>query len=307
MPYPRNTYFNPSGRYKQTWSLVPQVRTVSVSGHKTKSLYSDLSPAIPIFYILMFLAISFDVYLGFSILAKSGVSIALIVGSVLADLLLAIAPFLIESYLFKDWNHVVLENQIFQKELECKTMKNEETVEEFQVRRSIILEGDLRKFSAYKRNGKILRSVLIIGIFAIAFWKIYTFLKVIPPGINIFSLVNGKIVIIFSLLCAIFHLLGSEKAVAHLSFYFVKGPEFKKYNRTNIGQKPEYQPNEVEYKGKYADKTSGNTRIVNRDGKTYLEYIHIVQDDEIQELINAQTDENAKRGVAIKCKETQII
>src|SRR4051812_34636259 len=119
MPYPSRAFFNPSDRYKQTWSLVPQVRTVSVSSHETRSLYSSLSPAIPLFYILMFTAIAFDVYLGFAILAKQGVNIALILGSVFLDLFFAILPFLCECFIVKDWNHIKVENEIFQKKLEC--------------------------------------------------------------------------------------------------------------------------------------------------------------------------------------------
>lgn len=307
MPYPINSYFRPKAGYKETWSLVPQVTTVSVSGEKTKALYSSLSPSIPIFYVLALLAIGFDIYLGFSILAKSGVNVGMIVGSVLFDLLLAIAPFLFESFVFKEWNHVVVANRIFQKRLECKTKRKGETDKQFEDRQEIIKEGDLKKYLSYQRKGIILRVVLSLFIFAIAGWKIGTYYAVLPPGISIFSVVNGKIVIIFSLLCAIFHIIGSEKAFAHLMFWFRKGTAFREHLQTHNNQRPEPRSIEIIYEGNYVNDTSGNSSIVIRGKKVFLEFIHIIRDDEVQELINAQTDDNAKRGVAIACKENQFV
>ena len=306
MPYPITSYFKPSDKYLQTWSLVPQVRTISVSGQKAKALYSSLSPSIPLFYFFMVSAIGIDLYLGFSILAKSGVNIGLIIGSVLADLLLAIAPFLVESFMFKDWNHVMVENRILQARLECQTEKKGEPQMVFQARRNKIISEDLEKYLSYQSYGKILRFVIILFIMIIAGWKIYTYYKVLPPGLSIFSMVNGKIVIIFSLLCAIFHILGSEKAFAHTMFWFNKNREFSNHQQTHNGNRPQPSSKEIEYVGQYNDASSGNTSIVNRDGKIYLEFIHVIKDDEIQSLINSQTNGDAKRGVAIKCKENQI-
>ena len=307
MPYPITSYFKPSDKYLQTWSLVPQVRTISVSGQKAKSLYSALSPSIPLFYIFMILAIGIDIYLGFSILAKSGVNIGLIIGSVLADLLLAIAPFLVESFMVKDWNHVVVENRILQKRLECQTKIKDELEIKFQERRNKIIDEDLRKYTSYQSSGKILRLILILLIMVIAGWKIYTYYKVLPPGLSIFSMVNGKIVIIFSLLCAIFHILGSEKAFAHIMFWLNKNKEFKNHQQTHNGDRPQPSSKEIEFVGQYNDASSGNSSIVNRNGKVYLEFINIIKDDEVQSLINSQTNDDARRGVAIKCKENQIL
>lgn len=307
MPYPISSYFNPSDKYRQTWSLVPQVRTISVSGQKAKSLYSALSPSIPLFYIFMISAIGIDIYLGFSILAKSGVNIGLIIGSVLADLLLAIAPFLVESFMVKDWNHVVVENRILQKRLECQTKIKDESETDFQVRRDKIIDQDLKKYTSYQSSGKTLRFILILLIMVIAGWKIYTYYKVLPPGLSIFSMVNGKIVIIFSLLCAIFHILGSEKAFAHIMFWLNKNKEFKNHQQTHNGDRPQPSSKEIEYIGQYNDATSGNSSIVNRNGKVYLEFINVIKDDEVQSLINSQTNDDARRGVAIKCKENQIL
>jgi hypothetical protein len=306
MPYSITSYFNPSPKYKQTWSLVPQVLTISVSGQEAKSIYSELSSAIFLFYIFMIAAIGTDIYLGFSILAKSGVNIGLIVGSVLADLLLAIAPFFVESFVKKEWHHVFVENRILQKRLECQTKRKDESDDEFNDRTGNTID-ELKKYTAYQTSGKILRFILIVLIMAIAGWKIYTYYKVLPPGISIFSMVNGKIVIIFSLLCAIFHILGSEKAFAHMMFWSIKNKEFKHYDQTHNKVRPLPTSEEIKYVGIYKDASFGNTKVVNKDGKVWLEYIHIIRDEDVQSLINSQIDDNAKRGIAIKCRENQII
>lgn len=305
MPYPIETYFKPSPAYRETWSLVPQVGTVTVLGLKTKAMYSSLSPTIPLFYFFMVFAIGFDAYLGFSILAKSGVNIALIIGSILLDLLFAIAPFLVESMLVKDWNHVVIENRIFQNRLECQTMKKGESDEEFQLRKSNTINNVLNPSISSQSKSKFFRFILILLIFAISGWKIYTYIKVLPPGLNIFSLVNGKIVIIFSLLCAIFHILGSEKAFAHFMFWLRKGSEFKNHQETSNQQKPIPKKVEIKFIGNYNNATSHHTSVLNENGKVYLEFINIIRDNEVQSLINSQTSDDAKRGVAISCKENQ--
>jgi len=241
MPYSRNTYFNPSYRYRNAWSLTPQGRTLSVSGYNTSSMFDTLSSSIPIFYVLMFLAIAFDMYLGFSVLAKSGVNIMLIVGAILFDFFFAVAP------------------------------------------------------------------VLAIAIFAIAGWKIYTYYSVLPPGFSIFSMVNGKIVIIFSFLCAVFHLIGSEKALAHFNFWLINKKEYNNYVRRTDVKKPEKSYLPLDFVGDFKSGVSGNTEIVvNDQGIASIGYIHIIWDDEIKDLIGLQTDQNAMRAIAIKCKENQL-
>jgi hypothetical protein len=309
MPFPSNLFFKPSDQFLQTWSLVPQVRTLRLSNQKTKALYSSLSPAIPIFYVLMICAIGFDIYLGFSILAKQGVSIGLIVGSVILDLFFAIMPFLVECYIVKDWNHVKVENQIFQTELETMCRRRGEKDEDFDSRKMFLKGegGELKKLRAYKRNGSILRIIMVMLIFAIAFWKIWTFSSVLPPSLNLFSLVNGKIVVIFSILCALFHVIGSEKAFAHLMFWFRKTSELRDFMRTYDKRKPNFQIKPIEFEGEFINAEAGNTVLAVENENVLLKFIHLIRDDEISSLINQQTDEAAKRAIAIACKQVQII
>lgn len=307
MPYSRQSYFNPSSRYRKAWILTPQGRVLSLSGHKTQSMYDTVSFAIPIFYILFFAAIGFDIYLGFSILAKSGVSLGLIIGSVILDIILAITPFLFATF-NSSFNHPNIENEIFKAKLECMTKLNGESDEEFESRAGQIKDGRLATLRKNKQKIKFVRFITITLIWLIAGWKIYTYYSVLPPGFNIWSLANGKIVIIFSFLCAICHIIGSEKAVAHFVFWCIKGGEFKRYNELNNGQKPIKETLPLDYKGNYKEASHENTSIkIDENGEAKIEYIHIIWEDEISQLIQRQGDENAKRGVAIVCKANQII
>lgn len=307
MPYSRQSYFNPSSRYKKAWALTPQSTSLTLCGHKTKSMYDTLSFAIPVFYILFFAAIGFDIYLGFSILAKSGVSIGLITGSVILDIILAIAPFLLATFI-DTFNHSSIENQIFKTKLECMTKRLNETDDEFRTRVNQIKNGKLAGLKRNKSLGQIIKYITILAIWFIAGWKIYTYYSVLPPGFSIFSLANGKIVIIFSFLCAVCHIIGSEKAIAHFTFWTIKGSEFKKHNEFHNGKMPAKQVLPIDFEGNYKATAHENTAIVvDDDGKASIEYIHVIWDDEISNLIQRQGDDDAKRGVAIVCKENQII
>ncbi|MGJ8743595.1 hypothetical protein [Polaribacter sp.] len=302
MPYSRNTFFKPSDKYKNAWSLTPQGRSLSVSGYSTGSLYATLSSSIPIFYVLMFLAIAFDIYLGFSVLAKSGVNIMLIVGAILFDFFFAVAPVLLSPF-SKIFNHTYINNKIFKGELEMMTKRKENNDAHHKDR--IYLE--LKSYRNKKIVSKLISLIFAVLIFAIAGWKIFTYYSVLPPGFSIFSMVNGKIVIIFSFLCAVFHLIGSEKALAHFNFWLIKNKEYNNYIRKTDIVKPEKTIIPLDFEANFKIANSGNTElIINEKGEAELAFIHIIWDDEIKELIEHQTDQNAMRAIAIKSKENQL-
>ncbi len=302
MPYSRNTYFNPSYRYRSAWSLTSQGRTLSVSGYNTSSMFDTLSSSIPIFYVLMFLAIAFDIYLGFSVLAKSGVNIMLIVGAILFDFFFAVAPVLLAPF-SKIFNPTYIENQIFKAELEMMAKKKDNT-DAFHNDRVVLT---LKSYKTKKLLSKLFSFLLAIAIFSIAGWKIFTYYSVLPPGFSLFSMVNGKIVIIFSFLCAVFHLIGSEKAQAHFNFWIIKNKEYNNYIRKTDIEKPEKSYLPLDFEGKFKKGVSGNTEIIiDEDGTASIGYVHIIWDDEIKDLIGLQTDQNAMRAIAIKCKENQL-
>lgn len=307
MPYVRDSFFNPSDPYKKAWSLAPKGRVLNLSGHKTGAMYATLSSAIPIFYILMLSAIAFDVYLGYSILAKSGVNIGLITGSVILDLILAIAPFLLGSFILS-FNHTNVDNQLFKTKLECMTKVKGESDDDFHTRITQLKSGVLKELKGAKTIGKLVNYLTIILIFAIAGWKIYTYYSVLPPGFSIFSVANGKIVLIFSFLCAVCHIIGSEKAFAHLSFWFINKKEFKAHNDLHNGKMPPLKSIPIPYEGDYKPAKFENTElIIDENGNPTIEYVNLIWDDEIKYLIDQQGDDNAKRGVAITCKQAQII
>lgn len=302
MPYSRDTFFNPNSKYRNAWSLAPQSRSIMVSGYQTRSMYDTLSSSIPIFYVLMFLAIAFDIYLGFSVLAKSGVNIMLIVGAILFDFFFAVAPILLVSF-FSFFNHASLENKIFKTNLKIILNRKDNTTH------SDGLQLELSSYKLSKMLSKVFSFIFTILIFAIAGWKIYTYYSVLPPGFSIFSMVNGKIVIIFSFLCAVFHLIGSEKALAHFNFYLVHKKQYNSYLKFTDIKKPATKTKlPLDFKSDYKPASSGNTDIVvAENGDAFIEFIHIIWDEEINDLIQHQIDENAKRAIVIKCKENQLI
>ncbi len=307
MTFQNQQFYNPSDDLKELWTLVPQVTTLEVDNLKTKALFSTVSSTIPIFYLLMVLAICFDIYLGFFILSKQGVSMGIVVGSVIADLFLGVLPFLVEGIFFKNLNHTRIENSIFRRQLESRCKLKEETQEAFHARSARIKNGILKRLRSNRLKSKIYRVIITLTIFAIAFWKIYTFLSVLPPSISIWAVVKGKIIIIFSLLTALFHLIGTEKAVAHIFYYFTKKADQNNFIEINTGAIPDASQIEIEYEGKFNEAKKGNTAIIKKGETSYLEFIHIIRDGEIQALINSQTDPVARRVVAIKCKENQLI
>ena len=305
MPYDRNTYFNPSTKYRIDWSLVPQILTLDVDNHKTRSYHSGLSSILPIYVIFTFIAIGLDFFLGFKFLANQGVSLVSIMLVIFFDWFLAVLPYVIEQNAPK-LNHSRCENAIFLKELQCKTRKIGETDDQYNHRKAQ-LEHELKDLNSSLTRIKILKFVFYTIILGLAIWKIYSFKSVLPPSMSLFSIMNGKIVVMAALLCAILHMIASEKSLAYLKFISNKGSELANYRRTNNNTRPTPERIEIEYIGKFNNAKSGNSAIVIENDKTFLERIHIIWDDEIVSLINAQTDLDAKKAVAIKCKENQIL
>lgn len=303
MPYDRNIYFNPSSKYKINWSLVPQVLSVEVDTHKVKSFHSELSSIMPIYVVFTLIAIGLDFFLGFKFLANQGVSMVSILLVIFFDWFLAAFPYIIEQNV-PSLNSSNNNNNIFLKELQCKTKKTNETDEEYSHRKAL-LENDLATHRSNLTKIKMMKIIFSLIILGLAFWKIYSFKSVLPPSMSLFSIMNGKIVVIAAILCAILHIIASEKSLAFLWFISSKNSELNNYRRTNPNTKPSPTSNEIEYVGNFIEAKSGNTSIVKIDNKPYLEFIHVIWDDEIMSLINAQTDLNAKKAVAIKCKENQ--
>lgn len=307
MPYSRESYFDPPQSYKEKWSLAPQGSVLHIDGLKTKTMFAELSSAIPLYYILMFLAIGFDIYLGFAILSKSGVNIALISVGVIADFFLAILPFLL-AVKIDARNYIKTENKIFQTLLEIKTRLIDEKDNESKYKERVRdKEIALKKFRSNQRTTKILKYLFIAIILAIAAFKIYTFYSVLPPGFSLFSVANGKIVILFSVLCAIFHIIGSEKAFAHLMFWSNKNATYEKQMELKEAGNEHIEVMEIPYLGNYKPAKYKNTEVVvDEEGNAKINYINIIWDDEIKQLAQRQGDQNARQGLTIVCKQQQL-
>ncbi len=306
--YNRNLKLNPSKKLRMAWTFVPQNQRIEVSGHKTSSMYGEPSSLIPLFYLLTILAISFDIYLGFSVLLKSGVDVYLVFASVLFDIILAVMVYLTAN-LFKSntLNETYLDNLIFKTKLERITRKIDESEDEYNERKAV-LSNSLKSYKASKTKLKIFKYLIAILIILIAYWKIYTYMSVLPPGMNIFTLVKGKVVIIFAILTALFHIMATEKSLA--SFWF--GKLLKKEINKHIEENAESDNKEpkalkIDFIGKYRPAKFGNTSLeVDENGRATIYYYNIIWDDEIKFIMEQQGDENAKRGFAIKCKENQL-
>lgn len=308
MPFPKDTYYKPNNSVKELWSLVPQVGKCEVQGVKTRPYNSYTSPMIPFFYILMILAIAFDIYIGVFILSKQGVNLGLIVGSVIMDIFLGVLPFLIEGVFMKNLNHTMIENSIFVKILESKCRRLTDSDKDVTERKERIVR-QLSELDSDKRKSNIYRFVIAFIIFAIAAWKIYTFNSVLPPSFSIWAVVKGKIIIIFSLLTAIFHLIGTEKAIAHLFFYRAAKSDYKNYMR--VGSTSNAKPSRIElnYEGRFeeVEKDREHKMWILKEGeKYYIEFTDFIRDEEIMRLSGSQTDDTAERVVAFKCKENQL-
>ena len=306
--YNRSLKIDPSKKLRNAWTFVPQNQRLEVSGHKTSSMYGEPSSLIPLFYLLTFLAIAFDIYLGFSVLLKSGVDFYLVFASVLFDVFLAILVYLMANFLKSNtFNGTYLDNLIFKTKLERITRKIDENEDEYNERKAV-LSNSLSSYNSSKTKLKIFKLIMALLIIAIAYWKIYTYKSVLPPGMSLFTLVKGKVVIIFAILTAIFHIMATEKSLA--SFWF--GRLLKKEINQHIDENAESDNREpkslkIDYVGKYRPAKFGNTRLeVDEKGRATIYYYNIIWDDEIKHIMEQQGDENAKRGFAIKCKENQL-
>jgi hypothetical protein len=143
---------------------------------------------------------------------------------------------------------------------------------------------------------------------AIAAWKIYTFIKILPPNMNVFELAKGKMVIILSLLTAVFHIIATEKSLAAWWFNVIRKKELSVNTSDTDNHIPSPLP--IDYTGVYREVKDHNysTQLnVTESGDAEISYYYVIWDDEIKRMMDMQHDENAKRGIVITCKNNQII
>ncbi len=304
MAYDRNLYFNPNDKLKNLWQLAPNDGVLEYDQKiKTNYMYGELSSALPLFYLLTFMAIIFDIYLGVNVLAKYGLSWAFVIGSIIADIIMAVLVYLLAFKGLKKLNHTYQKNSWFKLELELMTKLKDETSEEYKNRHAHILK-DLDIVTSNLNKIKYLRYFVVLVLFGVAIWKISNFASTLPPSVSVFSVTKGKIVITLALLTAFFHSVATEKTLASLMFNLRKNRELKKF-------RPKLEPTvstiPVIYEGKYNPAKFKNTElVVNEKGEVIIKYIYVIWDDEIKYLMDQQTDKSARRGVAITCKQQQL-
>lgn len=304
MLFKSDTYFNPSNNYRTKWSLCPQDLSLNVAGHKTRAFLSSISSFIYLFHLLSIIAIILDIYLGFKVLKKAGVGMGVITASVALDYVLAVIVYLFSFFGVKK---VQIENQLFTDSLKSMSLINGESTEQYNVRRSGLMDKNIKSGKTSLFWIRFLKILSIIAICGIAYWKIYTYSNTLPPGMIIWKMATGKLVLIFAILCALFHIIATENSFAHLYFKIVYSGEYNSHLKNMSMVKPTPEEREIIYIGNYNEATSGNTSIVKKSDKVYLTFINVIRDEEILSLLNAQTDNDAKKGVAIVAKENQVI
>lgn len=319
MPFPKDSndlYFKPSPDYRKAWSVLPQVGSIQFD-KKTKinSYNSSLDRIIiGLSVFLTLIAVVIDAYVNFMILIKYGIKPAVLISLVLADTFI---PLII--YIFLEPKIIRLNNKIFQKELEITVSE----INENHKNRTDRIHKTTEELKSFKneRNFKyFLKLCAFAAICVIAAGKIYTYASSLPPGINILSRPMGKVVFFGSIFCAFFHIFCTEKTFAYFAFWF-KHSEFRNVYQALNNAKELRKPEEkleyelqikeedkpINFEANFIESRSGNTSVIKKDNDYYLRYIHYIRDEEIKGLIDAQTDDRARKAIAIKCKEIQVI
>jgi len=307
MPYDRTMNFTPDNKFKFAWSLVPKNGNFRLPMEKLTApkMYDELSSIIPLFYLLTLLAILFDIYLGVFVLSKSGVNIALIIASIVFDIFLAAFVYIFAS-VFERYNDVKNKNLILIKRLQIKTRERNESDNDFGIRKRK-LNREIKELKSKLFTTKILKYIAFFILAGIAYWKIYTYMSVLPPSLSIWATIRGKIVIIMAILTAVFHAIATENTTAALWFNHIKNKKLKEFEEQGLGALESREDNAViNYEAKFVPKELEYIKLVEGENGYEIRYKNdIIWDSDILKLIQVQTDDNAKRAIAIVCKEVQ--
>ncbi|MGB1294759.1 MAG: hypothetical protein ACPG6V_04705 [Flavobacteriales bacterium] len=314
MPYDRNTQLKPSSKMLNLWLELPKTLKLEIEELKTSARFTEIHPIIYLFIFLTSMAIFFDFYLGLTVLTKAGISISFVVLVVLADIFLAVVG------IFPFFNSSNIKHQIFKNKIEIRTRKKilkengleEELDKEFESKR-FPLEAENRGLKKKLIQKKIAKTLVISLIFGVAFWKIYQYYSILPQGLNIWAIPKGKMVIIMALLTAIFHALATETTLQYFRFISRRNKDLKlRLEEIRNNQNIHLEPNHlgVPYVGHYTaykcKKTDSTELIINENGQAQINYVNIIWDDEILELINHQQDQNAKNGIMLTFLNTKF-
>lgn len=314
MPYHRNTQLKPSSKMLNLWLKLPKTIKLEIEELKTSARYTDVHSIIYLFILLTTLAIVFDFYIGLTVLTKSGISFFQVIVFVVFDIFFAIVG------VFPYFNQGELKRDVFKCKIEMRTKKKtltdtglvEDTNEKHQKKKEQLYQNISKIKSELFLKGS-LKLIIHLGIFGIAFWKIYQYYTILPEGLNIWSIPKGKMVIIMSLLTAVFHVMATESTLQYFRFILrlkkvikehVHNIKYNKEEETGSNNlKVPYVGHYNEYKCKRTDSTE---LIINENGQAQINYVNIIWDDEIMELINHQQDQNAKNGIMLTYLNTQF-
>lgn len=299
---------NPSSSLKEFWKLVIKRVNVEFSSiHKAPAIFGEVSGIITILYILTILAISGDVYLAVKILMKAGVKPAFVFIQIGLDIFLAILPFLLLTFGVKFLDTVANKNWKLFYEMDTMLRRKDESDEDYKSRKRQNEETHLPRIERNLNWGRILTWITYFLIALVAFWKIKNYQATVP--FNILNTANGKMVITLAILVAMFHIIATENTLIHLLYWIQKNSAIAKFNQSrNINEDPDLNdPVDILYVGNYTKAKSGYTEIIKeQDGSIKLKYAYIIRDEEINDLLTANADSNAKKGIIAACKNIQL-
>lgn len=311
MPFNRNLNFKPSKEFYNRWAAAPKDLSIGIDNLEAPVLFQDLSSKIWLYYLFFFCAITLDLYVGFSILSKSGVSVFFLLVFIVGDLIAAILPGILNS----NFSNSKMKNVLMEKLLKTKIREWAESDTEFNEKRSRLRTTEIKPTKNRLKAIKLIHITMIAIIIGIALWKIYSFYKVVPPSMSIFAMARGKMIIVASILCAVFHILGSEKAASHFLF-FIRKREIKDYLNDETDVQAGELSKVINYQAKYVACSSSNARIevpevdnpidANSENRPRIIYKEMIWDDEIKGLMQNQINEDAKRGILLAAKEIQL-
>lgn len=311
MPFDRNLNFKPKEKYYNRWAAAPKDLSIGIDNFKAPVLFQDLSSKVWLYYVFFISAISLDLYVGFSILSKSGVSMFFLMVFIIGDLIAAILPGILNS----NWTFSKMKNVLLEKLLKTKIREWGENEDKFNQKCSNLRSNEIASTRKRISAIKVIHLLMILVIIGIAIWKIYSFYKVVPPSMSIFAMARGKMIIVASTLCAVFHILGSEKTASHFLFFMQKG-EYKTFLKGETNEKASEKSKVINYQAKYVSCASINARIevpesseqidANSEKRPIIYYKEIIWDDEIKGLMQNQINEDAKRGILLAAKEIQL-
>ena len=290
--------FEPSPRARKLWTAIKKSDSDCIS-FKLPALYKSVTPFIVIYVIGFIFIFLMEGYATFGIAMQEGVPILVIGILILVDILFAYLPHLFDEAI------CIAKNNLFVCEysLEFKRLDKSASDEDYRQKTATskdYFSSKIAKLTTYRNS---LYSLVILS----ACVKLYLFFQTYP----FFDSYQAYIVILAYVLGAVLHIICTGNII---NYYFRFRPKLKRdlarFRRTNgkelfysnnplvlIDSMVKIEPTEI---GKH------NQTIIMKDDQYYVKYSGILFDEELNDLINQQTNYEQKISVATMGKRIQL-